>query len=184
MKKIFINELETEERNKIIKMNQKLIHLLQEDLYESNMELQYIESKNIMNDEALKAIDYHNNYNSFFYTLRDWRKFVINIDTDYLSDEARKTADIIYKKIDVLDSMDPYSENYDNLNEWLESQAKKVLKDVEDYLHSYEETPSEDEAIQYADEMDWLDDYYIEIREDGSTDNVIRKDIAYTECFI
>lgn len=183
MKK-YINELETKERNRIIKMNQRLMHLLQDDLYDSKMEMQYIDSKNIMNDEALRAIDYHDNYNSFFYTLRDWRKFIINIDTDYLLDEARKTAGIIYKKIDILDSMDPYSENYDNLEKWLESQTEKVLKDMEDYLHSYEETPSEDEAIQYADEMNWLDGYYIEIREDGSTDNVIRKDIAYTDCFI
>ena len=184
MKKIFINELETEKRNKLIKKNSKLINQLQADLYNSNMEMQYIESKNIMNDDALRSIGYHDNYSSFFYTLKDWRKFITNIDTNYLSEEARKKADIIYKKIDVLDSMDPYSDNYYNLDEWLFKQTEKVLKDIEDYLHGYEEYPEENEAIQYADEMDQLNDYYIEEREDGTSDNVIRLNIAYTKCFI
>lgn len=184
MKKIFINELETEKRNELIKKNSKLINQLQADLYESNMEMQYIDSKNIMNDEALRSIEYHDHYSSFFYTLKDWRKFITNIDTIYLSEEAKKTADIIYKKINVLDSMDPYSDNYYNLDGWLFKQTEKVLKDIEEYLHSYEEYPEEDEAIQYADEMDQLNNYYIEEREDGTSDNVIRLDIAYTECFI
>lgn len=184
MKKIYINELETEKRNELIKKNSKLINKLQADLYDSNMEMQFIDSKNIMNDEALRSIEYHDNYNSFFYTLKDWRKFITNIDTMYLSEEARKTADIIYNKIDALDSMDPYSDNYYNLDEWLFKQTEKVLKDIEDYLHSYEEYPEEDEAIQYADEMDQLNNYYIEEHEDGTSDNVIRLDIAYTECFI
>lgn len=184
MKKIFINELETEKRNELIKKNSKLINKLQADLYDSNMEMQYIDSKNIMDDEALRSIEYHDNYSSFFYTLKDWRRFITNIEPDYLSEEGRKTADIIYNKIDVLDSMDPYSDNYYNLDEWLFKQTEKVLKDIEDYLHSYEEYPEEDEAIEYADEMDQLNDYYIEEREDGTSDNVIHLDIAYTECFI
>lgn len=184
MKKIFINELETEKRNELIKKNSKLINKLQADLYDSNMEMQYIDSKNIMNDDALRSIEYHDHYSSFFYTLKDWKRFIINIEPDYLSEEARKTANIIYKKIDVLDSMDPYSDNYYNLDKWLFKQTETVLKDIEDYLHGYEEYPEEDEAIQYADEMDQLNDYYIEEREDGTSDNVIRLDIAFTECYI
>ena len=184
MKKIFINELETEKRNELIKNNSKLTEQLQGDLYESNMEMQYIDSKNIMDDNALRAIEYHDNYNSFFYTLIDWRKFITNIDINYLSEYAQKIANIIYKKIDILDAMDPWSDNYYNLDAWLETQTKKVLKDIEDYLHRYEEYPSEEDAIEYADEMDRLEDYYIEEREDGSTDGVIRKDISYIECYI
>ena len=41
-----------------------------------------------------------------------------------------------------------------------------------------------EDAIQYAYEMDQLDDYYIEVQDDGFTDNVIRLDVAYTETFI
>jgi hypothetical protein len=80
--------------------------------------------------------------------------------------------------------MDPYSEQYDNLDARLEKEIKKVLKDIEDYLHGYEDYPSEDEAILYADEMVQLESYYIEEQEDGITDGVIRQDIAYTETFI
>lgn len=183
MKKIFINELETEKRNKLIKNNQKLINKLQADLYESNMDMQYIDSKNIMNDEALRSIEYHDNYNSFFYTLENWRKFIVNIDADYLN-ETKKIYNHIMEKLETLDNMDPYSEQYDNLEEHLEKETKKVLKEIEDYLHGYEEYPSEDEAIQYADEMNWLEEYYIEERDDGTTDGVIRQNIAYTETFI
>jgi len=184
MKKIFLNELETEKRNKLIKNNTKLINQLESDLYESNIEMQYIGSKNIMGDDALRAIEYHDNYNSFFYTLIDWRKFITNIDINYLSEEAQKIANIIYKKIDILDAIDPWSDNYYNLDAWLEKQTKKVLKNIEDYLHTYEEYPSEDDAIEYADDTDRLEDYYIEEREDGTNDGVIRQDIYYTECYI
>ena len=183
MKKIFINELETEKRNELIKRNQKLIDKLQADLYESNMDMQYIDSKNIMNDEALRSIEYHDNYNSFFYTLENWRKFIVNIDADYLN-ETKKIYNYIMEKLETLDNMDPYGEQYDNLEAHLEEETKKVLKEIEDYLHGYEKYPSEDEAIQYADEMNWLEDYYIEERDDGTTDGVIRQDIAYTETFI
>lgn len=184
MKKIFINEMETEKRNNLIEKNKKLADRLQSDLYESNMEMQYIDSKNIMNDEALNAIRYHDHYTSFFYTLDDWRKFIINIDPAYLSEDARSIYDEVCAKIDTLDGMDLYSENYDRLDDWLYKQTEKVLKDVEEYLHTYEEYPDLEDAIQYAYEMDQLDDYYIEVQDDGFTDNVIRLDVAYTETFI
>ena len=80
--------------------------------------------------------------------------------------------------------MDPYSKNYNNLDDWLYNKTKLVLKDIEKMLHQYEEYPSEDNAIEYADEMDQLNGYYMEFQDDKQTDGVIRKDIAYTECFI
>lgn len=183
MKKIFINELETEKRNELIKKNQKLINKLQADLYENQMQQQYIESQNIMNDDAINSIEYHDNYSSFFYTLKDWKKFIQNIDADYLN-ETKTIYNNIIEKIETLDSMETYDEKYYNLDAQLEEETKKVLKEIEDYLHEYEDYPSEDDAIQYADEMEQLEDYYIEEREDGTSDNVIRKDIAFTECYI
>lgn len=183
MKKIFINELETEKRNYIIKLNKKLVNQLQEELYESQMDQQYEASKIIMNDDALKAIDYHDNYNSFFYTLNNWRKFVVNIDADYLTEDARVIYDNIIKRIEELDNEED-SEKYYKLDDELETETKKVLKDVENYLHDFEDYPSEDDAIQYADEMEHLENYYIQEYEDGTSDNVIRLDIAYTETFI
>ena len=184
MKKIFINELETEKRNKLIKNNSKLINILQNDLYDNNMELQYIESNYIMNEDALNAIEYHDHYNSFFYTLKDWRKFYQNINYIFLSDEANEKADKITKNIDKMDALPEYNDEYYKLDKKCEELTKEILKEIENYLHTYEEYPSEDDAIQYADEMEQLEEYYIEEREDGTTDGVIRKDIAYTECYI
>ena len=169
MRKIFITELEEEKRNELIKKNSKLIDKLQSDLYEAQMDWQYYDSESIMNREAQNAIQYHDNYNSFFYTLTDWRKFIVNIDSGYLSDEAKKIYDHIMEKLETLDSMDCYSDNYYNL---------------EEHLHTYEDYPTEDDAIQYADEMEQLEGYYIEERDDGTSDNVIRYDVSFTETYI
>lgn len=182
--RIFIKDLPEEKRNELIKKNSKLINQLQSDLYESNLEMQYIDSKNIMNDEALKAIEYHNNYSSFFYTLINWRKFIENIDRDYLSADVLDTYKEINDGIEKLDTFDVYDDNYYDLDAKLEEKTKIILKDVENYLHNYEEYPDEDDAIQYADEMEQLNEYYIEQREDGTSDGVIRKDVSYTECYI
>lgn len=184
MKKIFINDLKTEKRNELIKNNSRLINMLQSDLYDNYMTLQYIESKNIMNEEATSAIRYHDHYSSFFYTLEDWRKFYQNIDYSYLSDEASKKADKITKNIDKMDALPEYNDKYYKLDEECEELTKEILQEIENILHTYEECPDEDDAIRYADEMEQLEGYYIEEREDGTTDGVIRKDIAYTECYI
>lgn len=184
MKKIFINDLDTEKRNNLIKKNEKLINKLRADLYDNNMDLQYIDSQMIMNNEAIKAIRYHDHYNSFFYTLEDWRKFYQNIDYGYLSEEANKKADKITKNIDKMDALEYCDEEYYQLDKECEELTKEILKEIENYLHTYEEYPSEDDAIQYADEMEQLEGYYIEEHEDGFCDGVIRLDIAYTETFI
>lgn len=183
-KKVFINELETETRNKYIKQNKKLIEKLQNDLYSSNMDLQYIEAKNIIGKEGFNAIQYHDNYSSFFYTLKDWRKFYQNIDYSYLSDEASKKADKITKNIDKMDTLEYYNDDYYKIDEECEELAKEILKEIENILHAYEEYPTEDDAIEYADEMEQLEEYYIEFREDNTTDGVIRRDVAFTECYI
>lgn len=184
MKKIFINDLDTEKRNYLIKLNKKLINQLLEELYEVQMDQQLDCLECCINKEGQKAIEYHGNYSSFYYTIKDWRKFINGIDKDYLSTEGLEIYNNIMKKIDNLDNLDPYSDEYYNLDAELEEESKKVLKDLEDLLHSYEDYPDEDDAIQYADEMERLNDYYIEEREDGTSDNVIRLDIAFTECFI
>ena len=184
MKK-YINELEAEERNKIIKMNKKLIDQLLSNLYEYEMNCQYEEGRSLLGENSYKYIDIRDHYSSFFLVLKDWEKMIDNIDPDYIAaDEARKLYNYIKNKKNVLYNMDCYSLNYERLEEHLESKSKELLKQLEEQLHEYEEAPEEDDAIQYADEMEQLNDYYIEIREDGTTDNVIRLDINYTECYI
>ena len=184
MKKIFINELEIERRNELIIKNEKLLNILCEDFMDMLGRQQEEAECCIMNKDALNAIEYHDHYNSFFYTLKDWKKFYDNIDYLYLSDDASARCDKITKNIDKMDALPEYNDEYYKLDEECEELAKEILQEIEDYLHAYEELPSEDEVIRYADEMEQLEDYYIEEREDGTTDGVIRKDIAFTECYI
>lgn len=184
MKKIYINNLDTEKRNYLIKLNNKLINQLQEELYEVQMDQQLECFECMLDKTGRDALEYHDHYSSFYYTIKDWRKFIDGLDKDYLSTEGLNTYNNIIEKMNELDAIYPYSDRYYDLDAELEEESKKVLTDVEDLLHSYEDYPSEDDAIQYADEMEHLNDYYIEEREDGTSDNVIRLDIAYTECFI
>lgn len=184
MKKIFINELDTEKRNELIKKNEKLLYLLCDDFREMMMYQQEDASYNTLGKDWHKYIEYHDHYDSFFLTLKDWRAFYNNIDVDYLDDENRNIFYNLKEKISQLDALDCFDDNYCILEEEIEENCKILLKDIEDFLHSYEEIPEDDEIIRYADEMEQLDDYYIEIREDGTSDNVIRRDVSYTETFI
>lgn len=186
MKKIFINELETEERNKLIKNNKKLIEILQNNLYEYNMFMQEEEGREMFGADYYKYIDTRNHYSSFYLVLEDWRGFMDNLDSDYLRmDEALAMYNSIKKDIEELDALDVNDEEYDKKYDLIEFACKNLLSLCETQLHEYENNyPTEDDAIEYADEMEQLEDYYIEEREDGTTDGVIRKDIAFTECYI
>lgn len=184
MKKVFINELETEERNKLIKNNKKLIEILQNDLYECNMFMQEEEGREMFGTDSHRYIDIRNHYSSFYLVLKDWRGFMDNLDSDYLSPEAITLYNKIKKYIERLNSLDENDTKYETLYNIIELECIDLLKHCEKQLHQYEDYPAEDDAIEYADEMEQLEEYYIEQREDGTTDGVIRKDIAFTECYI
>ena len=184
MKKIFINDLETEKRDELIKKNKKLLYLLCDDFKEMMMYQQEDASYNTLGKDWHKYIEYHDHYNSFFLTLTDWRAFIDNIDCDYLSTDALKLYnEIIKNDIELLDKCED-DDARDEIEETIEQKARIILKDIEELLHSYEDYPDEDEAIQYADEMEQLNEYYVEEHEDGFCDGVIRRDISYTETFI
>lgn len=184
MKKLYLTDIEKDRRDYLIKLNKKLIEMLQADLYKTQMDQQGDASDYLFGKDWHKWIQYNDHYSSFFLTLRDYRKFLVNLDADYLTPDARELYDKTIKKLVTLDTLDPYSENYDRLEAWIEKNSGIILKDAENYLKDFEDYPSEDDAIRYADEMERLEGYYIEVWEDGGSDNVIRKDIAYTECYI
>lgn len=185
MKKLFINELEEEKRNEIIKKNQKLENRLLQDLYEYNMFLQEEEGREMFGKDSYKYIDIKDHYSSFYLVLKDWSKFIENLNVDYIyNDDAIKLYNEIIKDRDTLYNMDTYSDNFNDLDEKIEEKTKKLLQYCEKQLHEYENIGNIDDAIEYADEMDQLNDYYIEVRDDGTSDNVIRLDVAFTETFI
>ena len=79
MKKIFINELETEKRNELIKKNQKLLYLLCNDFMEMLSYKQEDASYNIMGKDWHKYIEYHDHYNSFFLNLKDYSAKIVEL---------------------------------------------------------------------------------------------------------
>ena len=183
-KKIFINNLETEERNRLIKNNKKLIDILCDDLYQSQMWQQEEEGRLLFGKDSYKYIEIKNEYSSFYLVLKNWSKFIENLDIEYLwIDGAIALYNEIIKKRDLLYNMDSNDENYYTLEEEIYIDCKELLKHCEIQLHTYEELPTIDDVIQYADEMEQLENYYIEVGEDGESDNVIRRDIAYTEYY-
>lgn len=186
MKKLYLKDMETEKRNYLIKLNKKLMYQLQDDLYRYEMDRQLEEGENMFGKDSYKYIEMRDHYSSFYLVLKDWSKFIENLDSDYIAnDDAIKLYNKIIKKRDKLYNMDdPYSDKYYGLDAKIEEDCKNLLKYCENQLHEYEKTPEEDDAIEYADEMEQLEGYYIEEREDGTSDNVIRLDVSYTECFI
>lgn len=184
MKKIFINDLDQDRRDNLIKKNRLLIERLQNDLYEQQMFMQQEEGELMLGKEHYKYIDIKDDYSSFFLVLRNWSKFIENLDKDYLCQEGIDLYNKIIEKKKAYENTDAYSEEFDRLEGELEEDCKELLDICEKQLHEYESLPSEDDAISYADEMEQLEEYYIEEREDGTTDGVIRRDVSYTETFI
>lgn len=182
MKK-YIKELNKDQLIELIGKNEKLYNKLAESFYETQMDMQSEDTENMFGKDYHRWIEYRDNYNSFYFIIKDWRKFIENLDTDYLDDENIKIANYIEKKIDVLDSMEYGCENYWRLDEYLEKKAKEVLDFCEKSLHGYEEYPSIEDVVVDAIDNDLLENYYIELDENGNTDNVIKLDVNYTETF-
>lgn len=183
MKKVFLKDMEEEKANELIKKNEKLISMLQNDLHENNLFIQEEDSKLMIGDKD-NGVGIKDNYNSFYFILTDWRKFYQNLDSNYLSTKCLTIYKNVEENICKLETIEYGDNEYWELNEKIEENCKILLKDIEDLLHTYEEIPEKDEAIEYAWENEQLNDYYIEVREDGTSDNVIRKDVSYTEVYI
>lgn len=183
MKKIFINDLETEKRNELIKKNKKLLYLLYDDFREMLSFQQEEASYLTMGKNWHNYIEYHDHYTSFFLTVKNWRDFIDNVDPCYLSNDAVKVYNNIKNNITrTADAI--LNDDYDKIIEEIEKDCNIILKDIEDYLKNFDELPDDDDVIQYADEMEQLNEYYIEEHDNGFCDGVIRRDVSYTETFI
>lgn len=187
MEKLYLKDMETEKRNEILKENSKLMDQLLQNCYEMEMENQYEEGQLMFGKNYHKYIEIHDSYSSFYLTLTNWNQFIDNLDTDYFSPNGQIELynEIIKKKEKLYNIEDQCSDEFYDLENEIEEQCKELLKLCENQLHEYENYPSYDDAIEYADCIDYFNDYdyYIEIKEDGSSDNIIKLDITYTETF-
>lgn len=180
MEKIYLKDLSKQELYDLCEKNDNFMEQFYERVYEDNMHWQEEEGKNMLGIEYYKYIDIRDNYNSFYLVLKDWHRFIDNLDSDYLCEEGKELYDYIIKKRDVLYNMDAYSDNYDNLEEHLENKCKELLKICEEQLHEYEEYPEFTDVFDNMYDCEWYleDDYYTDENKEK-----VYVDIAYTKEF-
>lgn len=180
MKKYF-KDLDTETKVKIIMENQNLCDKACEDYYEYSMETQ-LEEGNLMLGERNNGIEIRDNYSSFYLILRDWHKFLDNLDKDYLCEDGLILYDKIMKLKEEYENTDMYSDRFNELEDDIENYCKELLRICEKQLHQYENYTKEDveEYLRFNfDENNLYEDYYII---DNDTSKVYH-DVSYTDKF-
>lgn len=180
MKKIYLKDLSKQELYDLCEKNDNFMEQYYERVCEDNMHWQEEEGKNMLGIEHYKYIDIRDNYNSFYLVLKDWTRFIDNLDSDYLCEEGKELYDYIIKKRDVLYNMEQYSNNYDNLEEHLENKCKELLKICEGQLHEYEEYPEFTDVFDNMYDCEWYleEEYYTDEKKEK-----IYLDVAYTKEF-
>lgn len=185
MKKYF-KELNDKEKEKILEKNNKLFNELSNYIYEDNMYCQSEEIEYLFGKDWHRYIAYYDNYSSFYLSLKNWEKFIDNLDRDYLTTEGIELYDYIINKKSILDNMEWGTDNYYNLEEHLENKSQELLDICENMLHDYENYPDFEECYNYllgTTYDDILENCYIIIDDKGSTDYILYEDIAYTKSY-
>ena len=180
MEKIYLKNLSKQELYDLCEKNDNFMNQYYERVYEDNMYWQEEEGKNMLGIEYYKYIDIRDNYSSFYLVLKDWHKFIDNLDSDYLCQEGIELYNYIITKRDTLYNMEQYSDNYDNLEEHLENKCKELLKICEKQLHEYEKYPDFTQVFDNMYDLDWYleNDYYTDENKEK-----IYVDVAYTKEF-
>lgn len=179
--KRYFKDLDTETKVKIVMNNEDLFNTICNDVYEHNMEMQ-LEDGNLMLGEKDNGIEIRDNYSSFFLILRDWHKFLDNLDKDYLCEDGLILYDKIMKLKEEYENTDMYSDRFNELEDDIENYCKELLRICEKQLHQYENYTKEDvkEYLTFEfDENNLWDNYYII---DNDTSKVYN-DVSYTETF-
>ena len=143
MKKYF-KEMSTEEKVNIIMNNDELRRKAEEHYYTDLMEQQAENGELMLGKEHWRYIDVRDNYSSFYLVLKDWNKFLDNLDKDYLSQKGIDLYNEIYKLYEEYNNTDMYSDRFNELEEILEDKCKELLKICEEQLHQYETYTDED----------------------------------------
>lgn len=164
--KRYFKDIDTNKKIDIILNNNDLREQLEPRFYEDNMEQQEEETELLFGKDWCKWLDIRDNYTSFYLVLKDWYKFINNLDRDYL---CTKGIDL-YNKIIVLKKeyentdMVEDEDKFNDLEEKLEEYCKELLKICEEQLHEYENF-NEDDFKYYLEfhleENNLFDDCYI-----------------------
>ena len=142
-----------------MELSSRFENMVNDWLYDDLMDQQYWFGK----DANIDGLRYHDNYNSFFYTISDRDKFIRSMEnSDCYADlpETKKAA----AALDRLDAMEYENKNYNRLDEWLDQQAEKLMHIHESNLHAYE-NPDQfmiDEALENMLNNNMFKNYYID----------------------
>ena len=180
MKKIYLKNLTYKKLKKLCLGNKDFINYYGERLYEDNICCQGETGKAMFGENYHEYITIRDNYNSFYLILKNWRKFIQNIDKDYLPVETKKLYNYIIDKKEILDNMYCYSEKFDHLEYHLEKKCEELLDLCEAELHEYEKYPSDEEVFDSIYNYEWYleEEYYTD-----SERKKIYNDISYTKIY-
>lgn len=135
-----------EEIIKAFEGNRKFCDEIYERVYESFMFMQEMEAK----DADIKGLEIHDNYNTFYFTIRDRDAFLESaINNDYLvTNKNIHLHKELFNALNRFYNMSYYNKQYDNLDHWLDIKAEELMNDWEDILHEYE-NPSDYDILDY-----------------------------------
>ena len=183
MKK-YVYELTEDEAKKVWDANEKLRQNYYETMYEDNMEQQLRDGKMFL-DNVQDCYRYHDSYNSFFFTLEEFKgyKFLSNINLIDLRDYSIVDIDTIldcHKYVKLYEEYDYSKEDnehdIDEIVDKLDELAKQVLEGIEKYLHEYEDIDYSCAFDDWYEHLDYCCDLYIK-------DDSYKAYCDYTECY-
>lgn len=147
--KRFLKELTKEELKKVLEVNKKLEDEVFESWCQNCMDMQEVDGSFL----NLQGVKYHDDYDSFFHTLTEYRKFIENLNSEILGEKAQQKHKECEDMLNELYAMGTLDDGFDELEEKIEVKAKSLLKDVDIFLHYYEKMQYNKEEM-----LDWLDD--------------------------
>jgi hypothetical protein len=123
-------------------------------------EIQRQDTDLILGVDWHKYIDVRDHYNTFYLVLKDYEKFIQNLDTHFLDVHDMQLYNGIIGGIEERDAMEYLSEEWLVKNERLELESKELLHSIEVYLHEYEDY-DDDDVIKYVIDNKLYYHYYI-----------------------
>lgn len=145
-----LKELSEDELRQLAENNEQLRAEIAERVYEDNMFAQGEDYEQIFGKNN-RTIEYHDHYQSFYLTISDHDHFVENIDRECLTIDGMKYYDRAKSLLEQWQNMD-YDEQDENseLYEKIERVNEQLLREIESFLHDYENI-TKDEMNDYLD---------------------------------
>ena len=174
-----LNELDENELKQVFDKNNILKSELYDKQFEMQMDMQEDIGKYLMGS-AEKYIRICDNYNSFYLKLVDGIKFLENINLENLKDYNITTDKEIkeYKKaLNYYYHCNYGSDRFYDWEEKIENIAKGILKELERYLHEFEDIDEAEVFEMFVEDISEgvYRNYYIK-----DNDYIVYEDVAYT----